>query len=74
MRRILDVISLLLLVIIFAVTGIALYGPNPLPDRIPTHINTLGVPDAWTTRSSLEILPVIAIVVYLALSVAAVYS
>jgi uncharacterized membrane protein len=74
MRRILDGISVVLLVVIFGATGLALYGPNPLPDRIPTHFNAIGQPDAWTTPSSYEILPVIAVVVYLALTVAAVYS
>jgi uncharacterized membrane protein len=74
MRRILDAISLALLVVIFIATGIALYGPNPLPDHIPTHFNAIGQADAWTTPSSYQILPVIAIVVYLALTVAAVYS
>jgi uncharacterized membrane protein len=74
MRRILDALSLVLLLVICGATGIALYGPNPLPDRIPTHMSSLGLPDAWTTRGALEILPVIAIVAYLALTVAAVYS
>jgi len=63
-----------LLLVIFVATGIAFYGPNSLPDRIATHYDALGQPDAWTTRGSLSLLPVIAVIVYLALSVAAVYS
>jgi uncharacterized membrane protein len=74
MRSILDAVSLVLLVIILAVTGFALVGSFQLPQKIPTHVDPLGQPDAWAARSSLEILPVISVVAYLGLSVAAAYS
>jgi uncharacterized membrane protein len=74
MRRLLDLVSLLLLVVILAVTGFAIAGPGKLPDKIPTHVDPLGLPDAWTSRSSLEILPVISVVVFLVLGVVATYS
>jgi uncharacterized membrane protein len=74
MRSILNAVSLLLLIAILAVTGFALVGPHKLPEKIPTHLDPLGQPDLWSTRSSLEILPVISVVVYLALSVVAAYS
>jgi uncharacterized membrane protein len=74
MRRILDTISVVLLFVMVGATGLAIYGPNPLPDHIPSHFNNIGQPDAWTTPSAYQILPVIAVVVYLALTVAAVYS
>jgi uncharacterized membrane protein len=74
MRRLLDLVSLLLLVVILAVTGFAIAGPGKLPEKIPTHLDPLGLPDAWVTRSSLEILPVISVVVFLVLGVVAAYS
>jgi uncharacterized membrane protein len=74
MRSILDALSLVLLAVILGVTGFAIVGPGKLPEKIPSHVDPLGQPDAWTSRSSLEILPVIAAVVYLGLSVVAAYS
>jgi uncharacterized membrane protein len=74
MLRIIDAISSFLLMVTLGATGIALYGPNRLPDRIPTHLNDLGQPDAWTSRGALQILLVVAVVVYLALAVVAAYS
>jgi uncharacterized membrane protein len=74
MRSILDAVSLVLLAVILAVTGFAIAGPTKLPDKIPTHADPFGQPDAWSSRTSLEILPVISVVVFLALSVVAAYS
>jgi|HubBroStandDraft_1064217.scaffolds.fasta_scaffold19207_5 uncharacterized membrane protein len=74
MRSILDAVSLALLAVILAVTGFAIAGPGKLPDKIPTHVDSFGQPDAWSSRSSLEILPVIAVVVFLALTIVAAYS
>jgi uncharacterized membrane protein len=74
MRRILDSISFVLLAVLLAGTGFALYGPHALPDKIPTHLDSMGQPDAWTTPSSYEVLPMIALIVYLALTVVAAYS
>jgi uncharacterized membrane protein len=74
MRRILDGISFALLVVLLVGTGFALYGSNRLPEKIATHLDQFGQPDAWTTPSSFELLPVIALIVYLALTVVAAYS
>jgi len=74
MRRILDALSLATLVVLLFITGAALVGPDKLPDKIVTHIDTLGQPDTWATRSSFEILPMIAAVVFLALTFFAIYS
>jgi len=74
MRRILDSISTALLAVLLVGTGFALYGPHALPDKIPTHLDAMGQPDAWTTPASYEVLPMIALIVYLALSIVAAYS
>jgi uncharacterized membrane protein len=39
-----------------------------LPDEIPTHFNFKGLPDAWSHKSAFWSLPVIAVVLYLGLS------
>jgi uncharacterized membrane protein len=74
MQKYLDAISLAALAVLLAFTGFALYGPGRLPDRIPTHFDQLGRADAWTTPSSFEVLPVIAVIVYLGLSVVTAFS
>jgi uncharacterized membrane protein len=74
MRAILDAASFVLLIVLLAVTGFALYGPNHLPDQIPTHVDSLGQPDAWMARSSLEIVPMIAVVLFIGLTVVSAYS
>jgi uncharacterized membrane protein len=74
MRRILDFLSLVVLGVLLVATGFALFGPSQLPQKVPTHLNDLGQPDAFATRSSYEVMPMIAVIVYLALSVVAAYS
>jgi uncharacterized membrane protein len=74
MQKYLDTISLAALAVLLVFTGFALYGPNRLPDHIPTHFDQLGHADAWTTPSSFEALPVIAVIVYLVLSVVTAFS
>jgi uncharacterized membrane protein len=74
MQKYLDAISLAALAVLLAFTGFALYGPGRLPDHIPTHFDQLGHADAWTTPSSFEVLPVIAVIVYLVLSVVTAFS
>ncbi len=74
MQKYLDAISLAALAALLLFTGFALYGPDRLPDRIPTHFDQLGRADAWTAPSSVEVLPVIAVIVYLVLSVVTAFS
>jgi uncharacterized membrane protein len=74
MQKYLDAISLAALAVLLAFTGFALYGPGRLPGHIPTHFDQLGHADAWTTPSSFEVLPVIAVSVYLVLSVVTAFS
>ncbi|HEY1767725.1 MAG TPA: DUF1648 domain-containing protein [Terracidiphilus sp.] len=65
MRKILEMVSLAGLIVLFAVTALALYGPNRLPARIPAHFNLAGRPDAWSSPRMLLLLPAVAAVIYL---------
>jgi uncharacterized membrane protein len=54
-----------------ALTGItwdAVDGPNPLPQRIPTHFNAMGEPNAWGSPSTLWLLPGVAAFVFMLIS------
>lgn len=74
MRRLVDFVSFALLGLVLAVTGFAIFGADPLPAKVPIHLDDLGQPDAWAARSSYEVLPIIAVIVYLVLTVVAAYS
>ena len=65
MRKTLEAIALGALGLLFWITYAALYGPDPLPDRIPTHFGADGHPNGWGPPSSLLLLPVIAGALYL---------
>jgi uncharacterized membrane protein len=65
MRKTLEFIALAALVLLFWITYSALYGPDPLPDRIPIHFNAAGQPNAWGPPLSLLLLPVVAVSLYL---------
>jgi len=73
MRKALEVIALGVLAVLFWITYSALYGPNPLPDRVPTHFDITGQPNAWGSPSAMFLLPAIAGVVYLLLTVGALF-
>jgi len=73
MRKTLEIIAFLLLLINWAVTAIALLGPNPVPAKIPTHFNSAGQPDGWGTPAMLWMMPVMATGVYLLMSLVARY-
>jgi len=68
MRKPLEATSLAALIFLWLLTIEALYGPNHLPSRIPTHFNLAGNPDAWGSPNGLSLLPAIATIVYLVLS------
>ena len=70
MRKTLEAIALGALAFLAWITYRALYGPNPLPDRIPTHFNLAGQPDAWGSPSSLVLLPAVAAGLYLLITLA----
>lgn len=69
MRRAMEAICLGLLAVLFWFTYSALNGPERLPDRIPTHFNIAGQPNAWGSPGFLWFLPLIATGVYLLLTV-----
>lgn len=65
MRKTLESAALLLLLFTWAVTARAILGRTPLPGRIPTHFNAAGQPDGWGTPGMLWLLPVVAAVIYI---------
>src|SRR5580698_1465299 len=68
MRKLLETISLLALLTLLWMSGSALYGANHLPDKIPTHFDFAGNPDAWGSSQMLLLLPAIGIFLYLTIS------
>ena len=74
MHKYLDAASFVLLIVMMVFTGFALYGSHQLPNHIPTHFDSIGVADTWTTPSSYELLPFLGVIVYLGLSVVAAFS
>ncbi|MDR3741147.1 MAG: DUF1648 domain-containing protein [Terracidiphilus sp.] len=71
MRRLAESFGLAGLVVLVWQTWAALWGPHRLPDRVPTHFDVAGNPNAWGSPSGLLLLPVIALCVYLLISVVA---
>ncbi len=69
MRKTLEVIGLGGLVVMFWITYSAFNGPNPLPDRIPTHFDAAGDPNGWGSPSTLWLLPVLGACLYLFITV-----
>jgi uncharacterized membrane protein len=73
MRKFLGVAGIATLGLLFLVTGIALYGPDPLPDRIPTHFDWAGHVDGWGSPSFLVFVPFIALILYMLITIVARY-
>jgi uncharacterized membrane protein len=73
MRKILEAAALAALGLLAWITCRALYGSNPLPQRIPTHFTAAGQPNAWGPPSSLWLLLIVAMGLYLLISVAALF-
>lgn len=69
LRKSLEVIGLGALTLLVWVTWSALAGTSPLPDRIPTHFGMDGNPNGWGSPVALLLLPVIALAVYLLITV-----
>jgi len=65
MRKTIEVVGLMALGVLFWVTYGALNGPAHLPDRIPTHFDISGRPDAWGTLTMLWFLPAVGSGLYL---------
>ena len=69
MRKTLEVAGLAILAIVYWITYAALHGPEPLPDRIPTHFDISGQPNAWGSPGFLWFLPAVAAGLYVLLTV-----
>jgi hypothetical protein len=70
MRKLLQILSLTALAILLWITYTALYGPNHLTGRIPTHFGLDGQPNAWGEPRMLLMLPALAAFLYLAMTIA----
>ncbi|HEX4320752.1 MAG TPA: DUF1648 domain-containing protein [Acidobacteriaceae bacterium] len=64
MRKLLHAISLITLAFLLWLTWGAVYGPNHLADRIPTHFGLNGQADAWGQPKMLLLFPVMAVFLY----------
>ena len=73
MRKTLEILALLLLFFLWGLTAVAIFGPDPLAARIATHFNAAGQPDGWGTPGMLWLLPGIATIIYLLMSVVSRY-
>lgn len=68
MRKLLEAISLVALATLLWMTAAALYGAGHLPDKIPTHFDLAGNPNAWGPAQMLLLLPAVGIFLYLTIS------
>ena len=68
MRKLLEAIALIALLFNLGFTAYALWGPNALPARIPTHFDLTGQADGFGTPRMLLLLPLIAIFLYVFIS------
>jgi uncharacterized membrane protein len=64
-----EAICLGMLAVIYWMTYAALNGADRLPDRIPTHFDVSGQPNAWGPPGFLWFLPAVAFGIYLLLTV-----
>ncbi len=69
MRKSLEAVALLAIAVLIWMTYGALYGPNRLPNRIPTHFDAKGTPNGWGSPAILLLMPAIAFGVYLLITV-----
>ncbi len=73
MRRLLGVVGIAILGLLFLMTAIAVFGRDPLPERIPTHFDLSGHADGWSSSTSIVFLPFFALVLYLLITIVARY-
>jgi uncharacterized membrane protein len=70
-RKILETASLAGVAFLVWITWQALNGPDPLPARVPTHFDASGNPNGWGPPGTLWLLPVMAVGLYLLITVVA---
>ena len=73
MRKSLEAIALIAVALLVWITWAALSGPNRLPDRIPTHFDAAGNANGWGSPAALILLPIVAIGLYFAMSITALF-
>ena len=71
MRKTLEAIALLALLVTWGFTCVALVGPSRLSGIIAIHFDAAGRPNGWGEASTLWFLPALAVVIYVTLSVVA---
>lgn len=71
MRKTMEVAGLMVLALLYWITYSALNGAERLPDRIPTHFDFSGQPNAWGSPKFLWLLPLIGTGLYLLMTVLA---
>src|SRR5580658_3458247 len=69
MRKTLEVVGLGMLAVLYWISYSALNGPEKLPERIPTHFDISGQPNAWGPPGFLWFLPLVAAGLYVLLTV-----
>jgi len=69
MRKTLEIFGLAALAVLVWMTWDALQGVNRLPDRVPTHFDASGSPNAWGSPAGMLLLPVLAAALYLVMSI-----
>lgn len=73
MRKTFEAISIAALAVLWGITWRALAVPGRLPDRIPTHFNAAGQPNAWGPPGALWLLPLVASGLYLIISLVSLF-
>ncbi|MGA9669384.1 MAG: DUF1648 domain-containing protein [Terracidiphilus sp.] len=73
MRKNLEIVGLVVLAVLCWITWQALYGPDRLPDRVPTHFDAAGTPNGWGPPSTLLLLPIVAVGVYCLITLVALF-
>jgi uncharacterized membrane protein len=69
MRKTAETVGLAMLAVLFWITYSALNGTEKLPDRIPTHFDISGQPNAWGPPRTVWLLPIIGTGLYLLMTV-----
>ncbi len=73
MRKTLEIVALLLLLMAWALTVWAVSGPSRLAAPIPVHFNAAGQPDGWASPGTLWLSPIVATVIYMLMTLVARY-